>query len=91
MTQTKHTMGDLPKIESDIPIPRSRFRGGPAATFHEMKIGDSVFFDDKKKAAQFANTGRSCGARHGLRCMIRAVEGGWRVWKVKRNPNGEAP
>ncbi len=74
------------KIEKGVPTPAQNPRKGrDADVFRTMAEGDSVFFVDKQRAYDFANRGH--GGRDPFhKPMIRAVEGGWRVWKVKRDP-----
>lgn len=68
-------------IEQGVPIPEKH-----ADTLRKMKDGDSVFFSEKSKAYSFRATAQTLLKRGKLPgqavFVLRAVEGGWRVWRV---------
>lgn len=73
-------------VNSGIPVPeiiRGK-RGKSDLLTRRMKVGDSVFFRDKKDAKRFAhNLNYACKNTKFHQCT-RKVVNGWRVWKVKR-------
>ena len=70
------------KIEGGIPIPSIRQR--KSHIWHKIeesiKIGQSVFFEDKKEAAAFT----SFFHKSGIPYTSRSEGGGVRVWKLRK-------
>jgi hypothetical protein len=72
-------------IEKNIPIPESRKPGRSAdkyVIFSEMTVGDSVMVTGVKSAS-VAHQARAIGKDAGWKFIVRPVEGGVRVWRVK--------
>ncbi len=68
------------KIESGVPLPGrlySRWR----ALAEQMKVGDSVHFDDEREAKR-CTSALSKGAKNGARYVMRKMPDGWRVWRT---------
>ena len=70
------------KIDRGIPIPR---KGGAKGKWRnlcdEMKAGDSVLFPSREETFSLLNIIRKT---EGYTAKTRTVEGGIRVWKVKK-------
>ena len=74
-----------PKIERNIPIPRSLTSKYP---LEYMEIGDSFLAHDKKeqyKQTNIASSIRQWAIRHGdgMKFTVRQVDEGIRVWRTK--------
>lgn len=71
------------KIESGIqyPVLTPELR---VAVARKMKVGDSVFFKEKKTAHSFANTVHWVTRGTLFRQSVIKVKGGYRVWKLRR-------
>ena len=70
------------KIEKGIPIPPIRNQEIVKA-LNEMEVGDSIFtsiLKDKNRIRTQLNTIQNKSEK---RFCSRAVEGGWRFWRVK--------
>lgn len=67
------------KIEKGIPIPRKS--GTRKSIFHEMDIGDSVFY--AKAAAAYSSATRANKMFTDRKFSARSVDGGGRVWRVE--------
>lgn len=72
------------KIDKDIPIPgvhRSRF----SATFHQLEVGDSVFFPSTDAPHRSLATvlGRTLGRKFSLRQRTENGVDGFRLWRTK--------
>lgn len=66
------------KIDKNIPMPTPT-RGTTLDVVTQLEIGDSVFFDDRVLAQNFAQAFR----KFGRKATTRKVEGGVRVWRVE--------
>lgn len=68
------------KIEKNIPLPPKRNGHDPRAKqmIEAMTLGDSIFLSDKKQRNHCVNVMRRCG----YKATARAVEGGYRVWRI---------
>lgn len=74
------------RIDKGIPLPRTEIA---AETARRMRVGDSVFFKNRKAAFSFANTLHQVTTGTPYRQAMYQIKGGWRVWKVKR-PSSKA-
>lgn len=72
------------KIDRGIEVPSHQLRNQFATVIEQMQEGDSVFFDDLTEAKRFTVCLFNATAGTPFRQLMRTVEGGWRVWKVKR-------
>jgi hypothetical protein len=72
------------KIEKDVPFSHELPRGKHAQTYKQMEDGDSILFEKHSGATSFCNALRARACADGHHIFTRKVEGGWRVWKVKR-------
>jgi hypothetical protein len=69
------------KIESGIEIPSiGAARVTYKSTAKAMNIGDSVFFEDHRKALSLLQIGLTALGAGSLK--LRKVEGGYRVWRI---------
>ena len=75
------------KIEKGVPHPNAYGQNpeSRAAIWRNMSEGDSVLFETRDEAYRFCMTARA-DRLPGWRASQRRVEGGWRVWKLKRDP-----
>ena len=73
-------------VEDGIPLPtKKRGRKGHIDILTDnMKVGDSVLLDDAHRAN---NIGRALRNKN-FNAVVRTVEGGYRVWKLKEKNNG---
>ena len=73
------------KIDKSIEVPKER--GVVISVVEKMQEGDSVFFDDCIKGRSFLSNGvfHLKGTKFNL--LSRSVEGGIRIWKIKRSNN----
>lgn len=69
------------KIDSNVPIPTVNIN---AITWKKMRVGDNVFFESNSAANKFAQSLYQATKDTKYRQLVRKVDGGWRVWKVKR-------
>lgn len=71
------------KIEKDVPVPPKAAPGRRRAylrwPFNRMDVGSSVFLSDDGFRSALCHYGR----RTGKEFVTRAVDGGWRVWRVE--------
>ena len=72
------------KIEKDIPAPV----GGPSNLkypFHEMEVGDSIFFADEPQASQSKPViaARNFARTYGRKVVSRSEGTGVRIWRIK--------
>lgn len=68
------------KIEKGIEIPARKWgKKGIEFPFSKMDVGDS-FFTDKKYHVVVAS---KCSNKLGMKFMSRAVDGGFRIWRVQ--------
>jgi hypothetical protein len=72
------------KIEKGVPPPGRHINSGTTAHWNAMAEGDSIFFSDLKSVVNFQSTAFSAAQGTPFVSRRRQVEGGWRVWKVKR-------
>lgn len=71
------------KIEKGIPVPEdARRRGMAKYPWGEMLLGDS-FFVPKRTAKNFYPTAYIAGKRRKWKFIVRNVDGGVRVWRIK--------
>jgi len=70
------------KIEKNIPIPARQKTGKPMSveskTALKMKPGESVFIPERKMYMRLISALRKAN----LSYVSRAVDGGWRIWRV---------
>ncbi len=67
------------KIEKGIPYPGRRVGRYP---WHEMEVGDSVFFDDSYKVSTVRQSSYNHGRKHGKKFGYSKVQGGFRIWRI---------
>jgi len=76
-------------VEHGVPIPQRR-NAPKRYPFRDMEIGDSFFvpLNGEKSSKVFARIAgaaiRDARSRGGIKYAVRSVEGGVRVWRVKR-------
>ncbi len=88
MTKHMKIIGEVFKIERDIPIPLTLIERMP---LEEMEVGDSFFVatpSDKNQNQIRASVSSAAGnyvEKHntGMRFTVRGVEGGVRVWRTE--------
>ncbi len=77
------------KIEKNVVIPpKARFtnKGRKFSVFHQMEVGDSVFFPNRKGVKPSTIANRCASNARALtkhRFATRIVEGGVRLWRVE--------
>ena len=74
------------KIEKNIPISEHGHNGSGhlSKIIRKMEVGDSVVFQDRKKANSFTSSVK----RLGYKAVTRKVDNGIRVWKMEnKNAN----
>lgn len=69
-------------IEKNIPIPARTYGGLKRSIGYLMELGDSVFAEEKTKAACVVSALR----RRGLGSAQRKEGDGFRIWCVEKNP-----
>ena len=75
-------MERLMKIENDVPVPFGRPRTPAGDRAANMRVGESVLFDNEKDADRF----RFCLRWYhgtGSQRVRKVPRVGWRVWRVK--------
>lgn len=73
------------QIESNVSIPApSGLKRGPKPKypFGEMKIGDSVFFDDCNTSSNCIVAAYNYGRRKNMKFSARSQDEGVRIWRV---------
>ena len=71
------------KIESGIPIPGGRRQAhNKKYPWNELDVGQS-FFVPGVAANNFASQASRAGKTYGRRFVVRSMDGGIRVWRVK--------
>lgn len=75
-------MVDEVQIESGIPIPPIRRRGGKARhiPWNEMFVGDSIFIATAWPTGNFTV---HASKTTGFKFTTRIVDGGMRIWRIK--------
>jgi hypothetical protein len=69
------------KIETDVPLPESsRARKYP---FLDMKVGDSVYFDDENVNGRAYRAAMSTGRRWDQKYVARREGTGLRIWRAE--------
>ena len=68
------------RIEKSIPAPMPRSRKYP---FHEMDVGDSIFFDGARIGSKEYEAAKKYFERNGKKMRVRTAEGGLRIWRVE--------
>lgn len=72
-------------IEKGVPVVDSRGRPN-VYPFGQMEIGDSFFASKDTDKSLHMNTVRRAASawatRHGVKMIVRKVEGGVRIWRV---------
>ncbi len=74
-------------IETGVPIPvttRAAY-GENLGTIRSMKVGDSIYFDDPKKAKSFSYSAR----RVGCKTALKTEGSGARVWLTEKADENE--
>jgi hypothetical protein len=73
------------KIEKNIKIPEET--SGAMYPLHELEVGDSFFVpmsEDGRSGRRLQTAASGYMRRHpGIKLIVRTVEGGTRVWRVK--------
>lgn len=69
------------EIEKGIPIPAVKRHRSDKYPWRTMGIGDSFLILGKKPGCA-VSIARVAGRRCGRKFSVRAVEGGYRVWRV---------
>ena len=70
------------QFEKGIPIPEPFSKKGRPSKWSGMEVGDSVFFPGKDYKHGY-NAAAGAKKRHGFEFVVRSVEGGVRVWRIK--------
>ena len=71
------------EIESGVPIPDAK--GAKRYHFEDMQVGDSMLFEERKKAESAQASAYDWALRHNpdFKVSRRKVEGGYRLWRIK--------
>lgn len=72
------------KIHSGVPMPeRKRKQGKWQEIAGQMKVGDSVFFEDTRSTDNQPRSLRTAAVSLGMKVEFRAIDGGVGVWRVE--------
>lgn len=71
------------KIEKGVKYEKAKSKSLFYDTFQQMDVGDSFLIKDKNEAARWGSNAFLYGRMNSKKFSCRAVEGGWRVWRVE--------
>lgn len=72
------------KIDSGVPMPeKKRKQGKWQEIASQMKVGDSVFFEDTRATDNQPRSLRTAAVSLGMRVKFFAIDGGVRVWRIE--------
>lgn len=72
------------KIEKDIPMPTSKYRGGKHSFygFDSFEVGDSILIIDPDRFSKARQAARKWNQRHESKFTSRTVPEGIRIWRI---------
>lgn len=73
-------LGDLPLLNSKIPVPKRRGYEWP---FRHMKVRDSFLVPKWMPDYRARNAASNYGRRHGMKFTTRITSDGLRVWRIE--------
>lgn len=72
------------QIDSGVAMPeKQRKRGKWQDVASQMKVGDSVFFEDARSTDNKPRSLRTAAVSLGMRVKFFAIDGGVRVWRIE--------
>lgn len=72
------------KIDSGVPMPEKKGKRGKWQEIaSQMKVGDSVFFEDTRSTDSKPRSLRTAAMSLGMRVKFFAIDGGVRVWRIE--------
>lgn len=74
---------NLIKVEKGIPLSKGGRRGSPSKyPWMAMEVGDSFAVPSEVRIDNFRRQAALMGATHQRQFFVRAVDGGYRCWRV---------
>ena len=72
------------KIDSGVPMPEKKGKRGKwQEVAGQMKVGDSVFFEDTRSTDNKPRSLRTAAMSLGMKVKFFAIDGGVRVWRIE--------
>ena len=72
------------KIDSGVPMPEKKWKRGKwQEVACQMKVGDSVFFEDTRSTDSKPRSLRTAAMSLGMKVKFFAIDGGVRVWRIE--------
>ena len=72
------------KIDSGVPMPEKKGKRGKwQEVASQMKVGDSVFFEDTRSTDNKPRSLRTAAMSLGMKVKFFAIDGGVRVWRIE--------
>ena len=72
------------KIDSGVPMPEKKGKRGKwQEVAEQMKVGDSVFFEDTRSTDSKPRSLRTAAMSLGMKVKFFAIDGGVRVWRIE--------
>lgn len=72
------------KIDSGVTMPeKQRKQGKWQEVASQMKVGDSVFFEDTRSTDNQPRSLRTAAVSLGMKVKFFAIDGGVRVWRIE--------